>query len=60
MTRWLRRLVLALLPLLGGCASLDYYWQATSGHLSLLHRPDRSSTGWLKKAAHRRSGSACS
>jgi predicted aminopeptidase len=36
MTRWLRRMVLASLPLLGGCASLGYYWQATSGHLSLL------------------------
>jgi predicted aminopeptidase len=36
MIRWLRRMVLALLPLLGGCASLGYYWQATSGHLSLM------------------------
>jgi predicted aminopeptidase len=36
MKRWLRRTVLALLPLLGGCTSLAYYWQSASGHLSLM------------------------
>lgn len=36
MKRWLRRAVIAVLPLVGGCASLDYYWQSASGHLSLM------------------------
>ena len=36
MKHWLRRTVLALLPLLGGCTSLGYYWQSASGHLSLM------------------------
>ncbi len=36
MKRWLRRTVVALLPLLGGCTSLGYYWQSASGHLSLM------------------------
>jgi predicted aminopeptidase len=36
--RWPRLLAVALLPLLGGCASIGYYWQAVSGQFDVWRR----------------------
>lgn len=33
---WRWAAVCLLLPLLGGCTAMGYYWQSVSGHLSLM------------------------
>lgn len=38
-----------LLPLLGGCATMGYYWQSVSGHLSLMQAA-RPIEQWLQDA----------
>jgi predicted aminopeptidase len=35
---WSRFLAAALLPLVGGCASISYYWQSVSGQMDLWRR----------------------
>lgn len=48
MKRWL--VLMGLLPLLGGCTSLGYYWQSVTGHLSLMQAA-RPIEHWLADEA---------
>lgn len=50
MRRWLQAGLIVLLPLLGGCASLGYYWQSVTGHLSLMQAA-RPIEDWLADEA---------
>ena len=36
--RWSRLVAAALLPLIGGCANVSYYWQSVSGQLDVWRR----------------------
>ena len=44
---WRWAAVCLLLPLLGGCAAMGYYWQSVSGHLSLMQSA-RPIEQWLQ------------
>ncbi|MEI7785482.1 MAG: aminopeptidase [Betaproteobacteria bacterium] len=50
MKRWLQAGLIALLPLLGGCTTLGYYWQSVTGHLSLMQAA-RPIEHWLANDA---------